>query len=198
MSLIDENIRLSGRPATIIRSTGSVSTFMTAEVTGMEAGRRRLDPLQDFETAVMMPSDSGIVTGDLILLGSEYYLAMAAESKFYSSDMEYLRGLLYKCNSIVSIYYFNTTSKKYDTLHKSSIHCLITQVRAQAGVEDKSLIVKEYRGKSQPFQVFMKESDGLTSECIIVDQGNRRFRVSKDFDVFIADGISQSQCMWEN
>lgn len=198
MSLVDDTIRLSGRPVTIIRNTGSVSTFMTGEITGTGAGRRRLDPFLDYETAVMIPSDAGIITGDLALSDSEYYLCMAVEKKFYASDMEYYRGLLYKCNSVVSIYYFDTTSKKYDSLHKANVHCLITQVKAQAGMEDKALIIREYRGKSQPFQVFMRESEGLKSECVIVDQDSRRYRVSKDFDVFIADSIAQTQCMWEN
>ena len=220
MSLVTETIRLDPRvrQATILRggdisfqdgdvgfNSGyigfqgeSIITYMVAEETGLDAGRRRLDPFFDFETAVKLPPDCGILPGDLIKTGDTYFLVMSLEDKWLMEQRGYYKGLLYRCNSVISIYYFNSTTGKYDTLHKSGIHCLITQVRARAMNEDKAYIVSGYQGKTQPFQIFAQSVSGIKSGCVLIDQDNRRFRISKDFDPFITDSILQTQCMWEN
>lgn len=201
MSLVDETIRLDARKQsiTILRESGNISSYMVSEVTGIDTGKRRLDPFYDFETFARMPSDSGIVSGDMGQSGNDYYLVMAIESKWLADEIGFYRCTLYKCNSTVSVYYFNNTTKKHDTLHKSNVRCLITQVRAREWDEDKALAVRQYRGRQQPFQLFVQESSGIVSgvDCIVVDQSNRRFRVSKEIDVFIAGGISQAQIIWE-
>lgn len=199
MSLMDETIRLDMRKqdVTIPRSTVTMSTYMVAENTGQDAGKRRLDPFLSYETFARFPSDSTIVPGDKIISGSISYLVMAIEPKYDGGEINYYRATMYKCNSTVSIYYYNESSKKHNTLYTSGVKCLITQVRAQEWLEDKALAMRPYQGKQQPFQVFAQDICGINAECILVDQDSRRYRVSKESDVFVADGILQAQLMWE-
>lgn len=201
MSIFDETIRLDPRAQdiTIIRAT-NVESYMIAEATGIDAGRRRLDPFFDFEYMAKLPSDSNIVTGEIIKGSNDYFLVMATEGKMFEEALGFYKCNLYKCNSIISVYYFNQTTKKYDILHKSGIHCLITQVRAQEWDEDKTLVIRQYRGRQQPFQIFTKSDSGIIKDmgCILIDQDNRRFRVNKESDMFIASGISQCEILWES
>ena len=201
MSFIDEDIRLAGRPATIIRDAGNISTYATAESTGQDAGRRRLDPNFGFDYTFKFMTDSGIASGDLVVINSEYYLVITLEPKYVFGDLEYYRGTLYKCNSVVSIYYLNNTTKKYDTLHKADVQCLIAPVRAREWDEDKAIIMpnRGYRGQTQPFQVLARSSDGILTEgCIIKDASDRRFRVNKESNPFLSDGVFLSEIEWEN
>lgn len=203
MSLIDETIRLDVRKqdASIIRDGATVdSTYMVAEATGMDAGRRRLDPFYDYESFARFPSDADLVSGDMVLSDSVYYLVMAIEQKKCEDEIGYYRATLYKCNAIVSIYYFNTTTKKHDTLHASNVYCLITPARAlQDWDEDRALINRQYRGRQAPFLLFAQDESGIVSniDCVVIDASSRRFRVSKEVDVFATDGISQCQVLWE-
>lgn len=197
-SLVDETIRLAGRQATILRSPANISTYVIDEITGVDSGKKQLDPYLDFETAVRFLSDSTVVCGDMVQIGSDYFLVMAVEVERAFNSIEFYRTRIYKCNSTVSVYYFSAITKLFTTLHLSGVRCLITQVRAREWNDDKSLIIKGYGGRIQPFQVFAQDDSGITKESALVDQAGRRFRVSKEFDVFIADGILQSQVIWES
>lgn len=207
MSLVDETIRLDIRKqdASIIRNGAVVAppggtTYMVAEATGMDAGRRRLDPFYDYESFARFPSVAALIAGDIVLSDSIYYLVMALEQKICEGENGYFRATLYKCNAIVSVYYFNTTTKKHDTLHASSVNCLITPARAlQEWDEDRALINRQYRGRQAPFLLFAQDESGIVSniDCVVIDASNRRLRVSKEVDVFVADGISQCQVLWE-
>lgn len=199
MTILDEIIATDPRKqaVTIIR-TVNIETYMVAELTGVESGKRRLDPYFDFENFAKFPSDSGVVSGDLILCGSLYYLAMAIEEKrFVDEEISGYRVTLYKCNSVISDYRLDITTRKPTVLQKSGIHCLITQVRAQAWDEDKATMLRQYRGRQQPFQVFAQAASGISVESILVDQSTRRFRVSKESDVFISENILQAEILWE-
>ena len=193
MSLSDETIRLSGRIVTIVRAAGNVTTYMAAAELGNLVGKRKPDPFYDYEVGMIFPSDSTIVEGDLILEGSIYYLAMSVSPTYLGADLQYYHGMLYKCNSVISIYGYDSVTKKPDDLIKADVQCLITQVRAQSQDEDKNIVDRNYRGKLKPFQIFMRYTEGLTNVSAIVDQDSRRFRVNKQFDVFVASGIVQAQ-----
>ena len=197
MSEFDETIRIGGKSATIIRTPTNITTYIMNDVTGMLVGKRRPDPMTDYENGFILPSDCGVVNGDLLLADSKYYLVMSLQAEKPFGELSFYRGMLYECNSLVSIYSYSTTTKKHSVLVKADVSCLITQVRAQAMNDDKAMAIREYRGKIQPFQVFMQSSAGLTKDHIIVDQNNRRFRVAKDFDPFITENILQTQVLWE-
>lgn len=199
MSIVDEDIRIAGLAASIIRTPSNISTYVMAEITGSEAGRRRLEPALSFDHSFRFMTNSGIVTGDLVSIGTNYFLVMALEPKNIHGILEYYRGTLYKCNSVVTIYGFNSTTQKDDLVIKQNVRCLITQVRAQEWDTDKALALpnRTYRGRTQPFQVYMRASEGLTVKHYFKDQSGRNFRVSKDFDVFISEGILQTEAMWE-
>lgn len=197
MSELDETIRIAGRAVTIVRDAGNVSTFMYSDKTGQIIGKRKTEPYFDYEVAAWLPSDSTVVSGDLILQGSIYHLVMSVDKDYTGDDLQRYSCMLYECNSVVSIYGYNAVSKELDTLIKSSVNCLVTQVRASAQKEDKNIAIKGYGGKRQPFQCFMRDSEGLTNISRIVDQYSRSFKVNKQFDMFIANGIVQTQIIWE-
>lgn len=198
MSEVDETIRLAGRSSVIIRAGGNVNTFMYSDKTGQIIGKRKPDPYFDYELAAWFPSDSSIVEGDLVLQDSKYYLVMSVDKDYLDEDIQKYTCMLYECNSLVSIYEYNSVSKKYDSLIKDNVSCLITQVRAKEHIEDKSMVVKQYRGRRIPYQLFIRNNEGLTNTSIIVDQDNRRFRIGKQFDMLITSGIIQTEVLWEN
>lgn len=197
MSLMDETIRLVGKPATIIRDSGNIETYMLSQEIGLIVGKRKPDPYFDYEHGFMFQPDSGIVSGDLVLSDNVYYLVMSISNEMPFGQLLYYRGMLYECNSLITIYSYSSITKKHSVTFKSDVRCLITQVRSQEWNDDKASVIKGYRGRTQPFQVFMRASEGLTKDHIIVDQSSRRYRIAKDFDPFIADGILQTQCLWE-
>lgn len=194
---LNTEITLAGIPIQIIRDAGNVNTYMFYGALGRIAGKYRATPDDTYQNGYYLPTNCGAVSGDLILADGEYYLLVSIEKVFDNGTLACYKGMLYKCNSVVTIKSFNTTTKKHDTVKKSNVRCLITQVRAQEWNDDKAMVVKEYRGKTQPFQVFMRASEGLTKDDIIIDQDNHRFRIGKDFDVFTSDGITQTQVVWE-
>lgn len=198
-SVTDESIFQSGIAATILRTPNNIATYVTKEITGADAGRRQLDPLLDFFTAFKFMTDSTITTGDLVLIENDYYLVMAIEERMSFGEIEDYKGTCYKCNSVISIYSTHPTTGKDTVLVKENVHCLITQVRSQEWDTDRALALpnRSYRGAQQPFQVYLKASEGLNKTHSIVDQAGRRFKVGKDFDVFIADNIAQTEVLWE-
>lgn len=194
---LNTEITLAGIPIQIVRTPSNINTYMFYGALGRIAGKYRANPEDAYQNGYYLPTDCGAVSGDLILADSEYYLLVSIEKIFDNGMLACYRGMLYKCNSVVTIKSFNSTTKKHDTVKKSNVHCLMTQVRAQEWNDDKVMVVREYRGRTQPFQVFLRESEGLTKDDIIIDQDNRRFRVGKDFDVFTSDGITQTQVFYE-
>lgn len=197
-SVTDETIFQRGLLATIIRDSGDIETYTISEITGEKAGRRRLEPALGFDHAFWFMSDSEAKSGDLIRIDTDYYLVMALEPKYEYGELEYYRGTLYKCNSVVTIYTAGASGKD-DTVVKAGVKCLITQVRGQDWDVDRALALpnRSYRGSQKPFQVYMRGSEGLERKHSLVDQDERRYKVSKDFDVFTADGITQTECLWE-
>ncbi len=198
MSITDYTIRQAGRPANILRSTGTIKTHMMAEATGMSAGKRRADPFTDYEHTFWLPSDTDIVTGEMIFSDGKYYLALSVETKYRFGSVEYYRGMLYECNSLISIFSFSKISKKHDSLVQSGVRCLLTQGRVQDVPSDGAAIsARVVPGKDTPLYVYLRNIDGLEKDHIFVDGDGRRFRVSDRVDVFSAGGISSFMVVWE-
>lgn len=196
---LNEHIRMAGDPATIVRDAGNVSTHIYFEAIGTSvAGRRRLEPDRQHEAGYLFPTDSGVVSGDLVLLNDIYYLVMSLTEKRVHGFFVAYRGMLFRCNSEISVYYFNPATSKADTLHKSGVRCLITQSFVKEWPDDTEMVFDRYRSSSEPFWLYTQEGAGIKKEgCVIVDQDGRRFRVGKEGDPFITEGILQSQVFWE-
>lgn len=195
---LDREIKLAGMPVTIIRVVENIETYVYYGHLGHVAGKTRGDPKDVFQAGYYLPTDCEAASGDLLFIDNDYYLLMSFEKVFNNGILTCYRGMLFKCNSIVSIYYFNSSTGEHSILHRSGVHCLITQVRAQDVPDDKALAIREYRGKQTPFQIYMRDSEGLKKEAVLKDQDGRRYKVFKDFDFFVADGITQTQILWEN
>lgn len=187
-------LREVGRSISIVRSPSNVASFMWIP----DRRQRSLDPYSDFSFVAWLPIESGAVPGDLVIYDSEYYLVMARNKQEQFGESEYYRAVLYKCNSTVTIKVYNDATEKFDTTVGTGIHCLITQTPGMELEEDKTLVTATYHGRMQPFQVFMRTSEGLTNQSILTDQAGRNFRINKDFDLFIENGIVRAEVMWES
>lgn len=183
-----------GRSVSIIRTAANVASFMWIP----DKRQRALDPYTDHIFTAWMPIESGVLPGDLLLYDSEYYLAMARNKQEQFGEDEYYRTVLYKCNSTVSINTYNASTEKFDTLIRSGVRCLITQTPGMELEEDKTIAMAPYHGRTQPFQVFMRSTEGLTNQSVLVDQSGRNFRINKDVDLFIENGIVRAEVMWES
>jgi len=198
--ILDPEIELAGVPCEIVRTGGNLTTYIVSASIGRVAGKFRANPEEIHQNGYLLPTDCGAVIGDLFLKDGEYYLLMTFEKMYDNGEHSCYRGQLFKCNSVVDVYYYSDATKKHTTLHESGVHCLITQSRLSEINEDKAYMMRDYRGRTQPFNFYAQESCGILGEgkTIIVDQDSRRFRVLKDFNPFIADNILTTAVEWEN
>lgn len=195
---INEEIRLAGSDAEVVRTGGNVATYLYHGYVGSIAGRRRIDAEYSYEAGYYLPTTSDAVSGDIILWSGSYYLIMAIKPVILMGEVVAKAGLLYETNAVVSIFAFNPTTRKHDISRKSGVRCLVTQKYAQDISDDKALMIREFRGRSTPFQFYAQEGTGLEKDDVVVDQDGRRYRVSRDFDVYRADGVIKAQILWEN
>jgi hypothetical protein len=158
---------------------------------------RNLNPLTDFDRALKVCSDSGIVKGDLLDYNGVFYLAMLLDPRMTGTGfLEYYLCSAYICNSVVTVYTFNETTRKFDIEVNSGVHCLLNQMTTNT-VDDETIAVKTYGGRSQLFELWAQMDSGITKDCILVDQSGRRFRISKEYDPFIDENILRSKAQWE-
>ena len=195
---LNEEIRLAGAEIEIVRDDGNLYTYMYYGHVGKMAGKYRSNPDDIHQAGYYLPTDSGVKSGDLIKSFDDYYIVASLVSVNMYGDIACYKGMLFRCNSEVSVYYYDSTAKKHDTLHKAGVRCLITQSRVGQGWQDDKSFVMDYKGRSQPFSLYAQALSGVNKECKIVDSYGRVFRTSKDMDVFIIDGVIQTQILWVN
>lgn len=189
-SQVDSVLKRVGEAVTIIRTGGNVSTYFYMSPKG---STERSAP---YERNVMMPSDSGVVEGDLISHLSDYYLVVSAYQDRRVGQFFYNKVRLYRCNSTVTVRAQNPTTKLFVDA-KTGVHCLITQV-ASTGTEDRGLVVPRYTGKDRLFDCFLPTSVGITKNNILVGADGKQFRVMEDINPFVAQGVTLAMLKWEN
>lgn len=195
---LDTEIRLAGALVNIKRTPRDIQTYLYHGHIGSIGGTRRVDPGSEHQAGYYLPAGSGAVSGDIIQIGNVYYLIVTLLDVYFNGEIVCLRGTLYRCNAVVSLYKYNSVTKKPDTLVGSGLHCVVTQESSYGLNEDKAMVVNQYRGTSIPFNIYMRESDGLTKDVrLLIDQHQRRFRILNDFNPYLADGVVQTQASWE-
>lgn len=194
---IDAALEIAGQDATIIRSPSNISAKCVAfAVDSTMSGRRRADPMYDYEFGFAFSAESGLVTGDLVRIDSEYYLAAAVAPMKVFDELLYYRGTFYKCNNTVSVYEYSSTTKKHSTLVKASVPCLIRQSMDRPWLTDKAILFKA-QAKVDPYEMIMQSSVGLENDCIAIDASQRVFRIGDYIDYFFAEGLAVAQVVWE-
>lgn len=195
MSFVDETIRLAGRA---IKVDGNDS-YATDEETGQDAGKNRLDPLSDYEVALRVQSDSGIVEGSLLIdKDLSNLLAIVVEPKRLMGVVQYYRVKAYRCNSVVKVYGFNKATNNHSTLLVSDVPCLIIKTLISRTWKDDAAIATSMGGNLGSYQIFAQASSGIKKDSVLVDASNRRFRLKKEFDIFFSLGILSSEVTIES
>lgn len=190
MSAVDDVIKTVGIACTLIRTGGNVSTFFYANP------KDNWSSGVPYERSVMMPTDSSIVSGDIVSQGSDYYLAVNTLEDRRAGEFFYYRVRMYKCNSLVTIRSQNPTTKLFVD-SSTNVQCLITQLSSETS-EDKSIVVPQYSGRDKLFNCFMPSSKNLNKNQILVDASGRQFRVTENMDPLYAVGVVRAMVKWEN
>ena len=196
-SMVDDTIRMSGSPMTVIRSAGNLSSYLWEGT----MNRKGLVPLKAYERFYLIPSDSGIVEGDLVQKGSELFLVMSLAREDLHGDLQCFQGTLYKCNSVVTVKKYNSGTQALDVF-QSGVNCLITRALSGPGLSppdnDQATVIPAFKGRDKVFFLIAQSASGIDKTSSILDAAGRSFRVSDDFDPFIVNGILQAEVVWAN
>lgn len=186
MSLVDENIRLAGMTATLIRTPSNV----TSSCWKGTLARKGLEPARAYERFYLFPSDSGVVEGDLVQIGSEFFLAMSLSREEEFGELQCFQGTLYRCNSTVTVRKYNGTTKVFDDF-KTGVRCLIVRSSARVQAEDDRADAVDWgRGTTNMFTCYLQEGVGFSKDCLLVDQDQRQFRATDDQNPTVVDGVT--------
>lgn len=188
-----------------IRHVGSsVDIVDTYEKTSMYyghigpiAGKTNMSPEHASEAGFYLPTDCGVQSGYILKYGEIYMLVVTIKPVYYMGDLLCYRGMLIECNSLVRVYHFNRTNRQHDILYKSDVRCYINQQYSRGLNLDIAYVIPQFLGRLEPFTFAAQESSGINEDCVVEDSDNHRFRVSKDYDVFTADGVIIGTFAWE-
>lgn len=183
-SIVDDSIKQAGFPMTIVRSGGNLSSMFWKGT----FNKRGLDPTKSYERFYLIPSDSEIVEGDLVQDANFSYLVMSLSREEEFGEFLCYQGTLYKCNSIVTVRKYDTTTQGFP-IFKTGIHCVI--MRANRGFidDDKATAAPSHAGQGNLFLVYAQASTGIDKKCVVTDQNGNDFEVSNDVNPTIANGI---------
>jgi hypothetical protein len=175
-----------------------VDVSVILEETGGDSGKRRVDAATDFEFFAKFPSTTVFSTGYMLLVDGVYYLIMAIEKKMYQQAVAYYRASLYECNATVNIVSFNDATNVYDTVNDTAIPCLIAPGGGSVG-EDRSYVIPGYSGRKNAYRLFIQAyQELLPGDKFLQDQDGRRWRLSKDFDYWLSNGVIRTMIVPES
>jgi hypothetical protein len=194
MPFVSDVFAKIGEPCTIVRDTGDVATYVYFKPVS------RWQERSPFERNALIPADSGIAEGDLVLHRSDYYLVINNQEDRRGEDYYDNIVRLYKCNAVVTLRTMNATTKDFED-SVTGINCLITPTREDAP-EDMTHILStsrsRYRGTDILFNCYMQSIVGLTNQAILVDGAGNQLRVTDDIDPYLANGITRAMVKIEN
>jgi len=182
---------MAGRPITVLRSPVNLSTFFWQGT----LNRKGLEPTRSYERFYLMPSDAGVVEGDLIQDGTDFFLVMSLSKEGEFGETWAFQGTLYKTNSLVSVNTYNESTQVFDPI-KTGVNCLITRAHAFRGAEDDMAVaLSSARGRGSLWTVYARVSEGINKDSILVDQAGREWRVSADSDPSVVSGVLVADVM---
>ena len=184
MSTVDDVLKTVGEKCTLIRAGGNIETHFYTSPKGGWTNRA------PYERESMMPTDSGVVEGDLVQHLSNHYLVVALFEDRRVGEFFYYKARLYKCNSVVTTRVLNPTTKLFED-SQASVNCLIIAATSMVP-EDMALLLSQYNGRDNLFVCLTQDSVGLKENDTIVDIAGRQFRVTNDIDPYFASGITKT------
>lgn len=179
-SSIDAVLKTVGEAVTIIRTGGNISTYLYISPKGSWLTRAY------YERDGMMPTDSGIVVGDLISHLTNYYLVTALFDDRRVGEFFYYKVRLFKCNKSITIRAYNDTTKEFANA-STNVPCLIIDTNAMTA-SDRAVAVPGFGGRDNVYYMYIQSSSGITKNSIIVD-GSTSFRVAGNVNPYFTTGV---------
>lgn len=180
-SPVDEVIRSVGLACTIVRTSGNVSTYFY-----INPGKSWKDAAP-YARDGMMPTDSGVVSGDLIQYGSEYYLVVAILDDRRAGEFFFHKIRLFKCNNTITIKSYDAATKAFID-SKTGVPCLIVDGRASV-MSDRGIMVPGYTGKDLSYYLYAQDGAGISKNSIMVDLAGRHLRALDSINYYFAGGL---------
>ena len=186
---INDSIQHIGLPATIIRTSGNITTYAAIRPIAKAASYSSMP----FEREGMFPTTSGVVKGDLILFDDLYYLVVNARRQNTAGDYLMDRVRLFECNHIVTVKNQDETTKAW-VVKTSSVPCLIISQSDRANIAtDRSVILKDYRGQDAGYVLFCQSTAGIDRKSRIIDENNVPLSVTGNVDPYFVNGLIEVQ-----
>jgi len=197
VSLIDDTIKMAGSKMSVIRTPSNLSSWFREGT----MSKKGLEPSKSYERFFLIPTDSGVVEGDLIQNGSEFFLVMSlAKQESFGEFLAY-QGTLYKCNSIVTVRKFNSSTDAFADA-ATGVNCVIARALAGPGLtpakDDVNTAVSWMKGLGKIFNLFIQNSATVDKNSLIIDASGRQFRISSDSDPFVTNGVLSAEVVWAN
>jgi len=178
---VDEVLKSVGEPVTIIRTGGNVSTYLYINPKGS------FERSAPYERNCMMPTDSGVISGDLIQHGSDYYLVVNLfEDRRVGEFFDY-KARLFKCNTTVAVKAYNSMTKAFANV-KTGVPCLIIDSNAYL-MSDRGVTVPGYSGRDDVYYLYAQSGAGIDKNSILVDAASNHFRATDNINAFFASGV---------
>lgn len=184
MGAVDDVIKSVGVSSTIIRTIGNLSTWLYISPKGSFLGSRAA-----YEREAMVPTDSGIVIGDLVHFANDYFLVVSLFEDRRVSEFFYYKAKLYRCNETITVQAYNATTKSFANSN-TGIRCLI--VSSQAALDsDKGVVIPGFRGSDDVFYLYAQKSSlsGITKNSILIDSSLNKLRVGNGINPYFASGL---------
>ncbi len=182
MSAVDSAIEDVGSPAVIQRSPTNVSTYMY--IYPKEKGGN------SNEREALLPTTSGVVSGDLILVSGTYYLVRSVLEDRRVDTFFLYRVKLLMCNNTITIRSFDTATKAFIDA-STGIPCAIIDSGSAAALSDRSITVPGARGTDSTYQLFAQSSNGIDKNSAFVDANNVALGVT-EVNVYFASGLIEA------
>jgi len=178
---IDDVLKSVGEACEIVRSTGNIDTHFYANP------KSNWGKTAPYERDVMIPSDSGVVEGDLITHLSDKYLVVSVFQDRRVGEFFLNKVRLFKCNATVTVRAYSATTKEFAD-QETGVPCLITRSSATL-MSDKGVTVPGFAGRDGGYYLYAQSVAGINKNSILTDEDGNRFRVASDIDIFFASGI---------
>ena len=178
MSAVDQAIQDVGLAATIVRSSGNLSTYayISPKVK------------QYYERDALFPTDSGIADGDLLLASGNYYLVRSLIKDERSGEFFMYRAKLFICNNLVTRKEYNSSTKAF-AINTTNISCLIIDAATAMTMSDRAVVMPGFSGKDNLYYLYAQSVAGITKNSLIEDDSSRSLRVSGNINPYFARGL---------
>lgn len=181
---VDDILKSVGATCTIIRTGGNVDTYLYINPKGS------FEKSAPYERNAMMPTDSGVVEGDLIQYLSDYFLAVSVFQDRRVGEFFYNKVRLFRCNNTITVKAYNSTTKVFAD-SKTGVPCLVIDSNAYL-TSDRGVVVPGFSGRDDIYYLYAQQSAGIGKNSILVDASSNHLRVADNINFYFASGLIEA------